>query len=81
MMADSDHDAGAAAGIERGLRIGFGEREWLFAINMLAGSRNGFDLRTMSPPGLICRSGPHRERSPARSDVRRQSHALFPAQA
>ena len=51
MMADSDHDAGPAAGIERGLRIGFGEREWLFAINMLAGSRNGFDLRTRC---LVC---------------------------
>src|SRR5262249_48529152 len=47
MMADSDHDAGVPASIERGLRIGFGEREWLFAIDMLAGSRNGFDLRTM----------------------------------
>src|SRR5262249_16174564 len=47
MMADGDHDAGAPTGVERGLRIGFVERERLFAINMLAGSRNGFDLLAM----------------------------------
>src|SRR6478609_4789465 len=47
MMPDSDHDAGALAGIECRLRIGLAERKRLFAIDMLAGSRNGFDLRTM----------------------------------
>ena len=46
-MPDSDHDAGALAGIECSLRIGLAERKRLFAINVLAGSRNGFNLRTM----------------------------------
>src|SRR5262245_11030782 len=47
MMADGDHNAGAPAGIERGLRIGFAERERLFAVDMLAGRCDGLNLRTM----------------------------------
>ena len=47
MVADSDHDACAPAGIERGLRVGLAERERLFAIDMLAGRRDRLHLCTM----------------------------------
>ena len=47
VMTDTDHDPGASTGIERGLRIGLAERERFFAIDMLASSRDRFNLRTM----------------------------------
>src|SRR4029078_13037692 len=42
-----DNKACVLAVIESRLRCSLAERKRLFAINVLAGSRNGFDLRTM----------------------------------
>ena len=47
MMSDRDHDAGAFAGIERGLRVGLGQRERLLAIDVFVRRGSSFDLSTV----------------------------------
>src|SRR4029453_18942957 len=47
MVPDSNHDIGSPAGLERSLGIGFAQRERLFAVEMLAGACNRFDLPPM----------------------------------
>src|SRR4249919_636809 len=53
MMTDPQDNACALTGIECHHGIGLGERERLFAVQMLAGGRDGFYLRAML--GVGCR--------------------------
>jgi hypothetical protein len=48
MVANCDHNPHPPAGIERRLRIGFAQGEWLFAIEVFPGRGDCFHLRAVA---------------------------------